>query len=162
MTTLKIIFAASLGLALSACTATQHRAAVQDDSTARLTVGTVQKKIRVGMSVAEVAEALGAPNIVSTDEKRREIWIYDKIATERVYSTSDGNIAALVLGGGPVSAFSFGFFGSSTPGFTSGALRSYYGRSAGAASSSQGTFTVIIKFDEDMKVRDLAYHESRF
>ena len=135
---------------------------MQDDSTARLTVGTVQRQVRVGMSVSDVAAALGAPNIVSTDEKRREIWIYDKIATERVFSTSDGSVAALVLGGGPVSSFSFGFFGSSTPGFTSGALRSYYGRSAGAASTSQGTFTVIIKFDEEMKVRDFAYHESRF
>ena len=158
----KILLTAFLAFVLSACTAAQHRAAVRDDTVDRLTVGTVQRQIRVGTPVADVAAALGAPNIVSTDEKRREIWIYDKIATERVFSTSDGNVAALVLGGGPVSSFTFGFFGSSTPGFTSGALRSYYGRSAGAASTSQGTFTVIIKFDEDMKVRDFAYHESRF
>ena len=33
-----------------------------------LTVGTVQKEIKNGMSGAEVASALGSPNIVSTDD----------------------------------------------------------------------------------------------
>jgi len=35
-------------------------------------------------------------------------------------------------------------------------------RSAGAASTSQRTLTVIIKFDNDKKVRDFAYHTSKF
>jgi hypothetical protein len=48
-----------------------------------MTVGKVQKEIRVEMSSADVAQALGSPNIVSTDEERREVWIYDKIATDR-------------------------------------------------------------------------------
>ncbi|MGH8204763.1 MAG: hypothetical protein ACREST_09155, partial [Steroidobacteraceae bacterium] len=65
----------------------------------RLTVGTVQKEIRVGMSGAEVAAALGSPNIVSTDEERREVWIYDKIATDAAYSSSSGGIASLILAG---------------------------------------------------------------
>ena len=43
---------------LSACTAAQHKASVQDDSTDRLTVGRVQKEIHTGMSGAEVAETL--------------------------------------------------------------------------------------------------------
>ena len=34
--------------------------------------------------------------------------------------------------------------------------------SAGAASTSQKTLTVIIKFDNDKRVRDFAYHTSRF
>ena len=36
------------------------------------------------------------------------------------------------------------------------------GRSTGAASTSQKTLTVIIKFDEAKKVRDFAYHTSSF
>ena len=52
------------------------------------------------MSGAEVAGVLGSPNIVSTDEERREVWIYDKISTDVAYSTSSGGLAALVLGGG--------------------------------------------------------------
>ncbi len=84
------------------------------------------------MSGAEVAAALGSPNIVSTDEKRREVWIYDKIATDQVFSVSDAGLKFLTRG------------------------------TAGAASTSQRTLTVIIKFDENKMVRDFAYHTSRF
>ena len=133
---------------LSGCMMTpQHRRAVRDDSGDRMTVGKVQKEIRVGMSGAEVAQVLGSPNIVSTDEERREVWIYDKISTETAYSTSEGGVASLILvgltdvflgGGGGVSG------------------------SSGASSTSQRTLTVIIKFDENKQVRDFAYHTSRF
>ncbi len=134
--------------ALSGCqTAAEHRKAVQDDSGDRVTVGTVQKEIRVGMSGAEVAQALGSPNIVSTDEQRREVWIYDKIATDRAYSSSSGGVNSLILG-----------FGASAAGLLGGGGSS----SAGASSTSQRTLTVIIKFDEAKKVRDFAYHTSRF
>jgi len=133
---------------LSGClTASHHREQVQDDSTDRMTVGKVQREIRVGMSGAEVAQVLGSPNIVSTDEERREVWIYDKIATDRAYSTSSGGVSALILGwgGGAAGAGSGGISGSS-----------------GASSTSQRTLTVIIKFGKDNKVRDFAYHTSRF
>lgn len=127
--------------------ASEHRAQVEDTSGDRLTVGTVQKEIRVGMSGAEVAAVLGSPNIVSTDEERREVWIYDKIATDTAYSSSSGGINTLILGGG---------------GSVGGAVGGNAGQSAGAASTSQRTLTVIIKFDADKKVRDFAYHTSRF
>lgn len=117
----------------------------------RLSVGTVQREIRVGMSGAEVAQVLGSPNIVSTDEQRREVWIYDRIATDRVYSTSEGGVSVLVLAGALVGGTLVG-----------GAPSGYYSSSAGAQSTSQRTLTVIIKFDEEGKVRDFAYHTSRF
>lgn len=116
-----------------------------------VTVGTVQKEIRVGMSGAEVAAALGSPNIVSTDEQRREVWIYDKISTNRVYSQSSGGINTLILGGALTSTGLVG--GGGGLGYSSG---------SGASSTSQRTLTVIIKYDEDKKVRDFAYHTSRF
>ncbi len=50
----------------------------------RLTVGRVQGEVKVGMSAAQVAELLGSPNIVTTDDKRHEVWIYDKVSTDRV------------------------------------------------------------------------------
>jgi outer membrane protein assembly factor BamE (lipoprotein component of BamABCDE complex) len=127
--------------------ASEHRAAVQDPAGEKLTVGTVQKEIRVGMSGAEVAAVLGSPNIVSTDEERREVWIYDKIATDTAYSSSSGGISTLILGGG---------------GSVAGGAGGNANQSAGAASTSQRTLTVIIKFDADKKVRDFAYHTSRF
>ena len=118
------------------CAAARHAADAQEGLKGnKLTVGTVQKEIRKGMSGAEVAEALGSPNIVSTDEQGREVWIYDKISTDRVESESSG-YGTLIL---------FGFQGSSD-----------------SSSTSQQTLTIIIKFDQDKKVRDFAYHTSRF
>jgi outer membrane protein assembly factor BamE (lipoprotein component of BamABCDE complex) len=143
-----IFLALLTGLFLTGCqTAAQHRADVQDNSTDRVTVGKVQKEIRVGMSGAEVAQALGSPNVVTTDEEHREVWIYDKMATDNVYSSSSGGISSLFLG-----------FGGSVAGGLGGGTNS----STGASSTSQRTLTVVIKFDKDGKVRDFAYHSSSF
>lgn len=147
-----VALAVCTAISLSSCmSAAEHRAAIQDDSAERLTVGTVQRKISVGMPASDVATVMGSPNIVTTDEKRREVWIYDKISTERVYSTSEGGVATLILGGALV--------GSALGG---GAVVPYGSQSAGAQSTTQRTLTVVIKFDEEMKVRDFSYHATRF
>jgi len=117
----------------------------------RLTVGKVQREIRVGMTSADVVGVLGSPNMVTTDEKRRENWVYDKISTETVYSSSSGGVSALILGGGPVGGGGLG-----------GAASAGVSGSAGARSTSQRTLTVIIKFDERSLVRDFAYRSSSF
>ena len=148
----KMLYTAALCLGLSACmTAQDHRKAVSDDSGDKLTVGTVQKEIRVGMSGADVAGVLGSPNIVTTDEQHRESWIYDKISTEKAYSTSSAGVSALILGGAPIGAAVAG-----------GGLGGGYSSGAGASSTTQKTLTVIIKFDKSGKVRDFAYHTSTF
>src|SRR5215813_12591538 len=116
-------------LSLSACMgAQQHQAAVANADKNRLTVGAVQREIRLGMSGDDVAIALGAPNIVTTDEQRQETWIYDRFATERVYSTSSEGIATLILGGG-----------ASNSGAAAGAGGSGMIMSAGAHSATQRT-----------------------
>ncbi|MFH1202250.1 MAG: outer membrane protein assembly factor BamE [Candidatus Omnitrophota bacterium] len=125
----------SILLLFGCSTAGSHLKSVQSDVADRVTVGKVQREIRIGMSSAQVAEVLGSPNIVSTDENRREVWIYDKIATDVSYSNNEGGATLLLLG----------ITGSS-----------------GAVSKSQRTLTVIIKFDENSKVRDFAYHTSSF
>ena len=131
-------------LITAACSATHHaedvRAANDVD---RVTVGTVQKEIRIGMSAAEVASVLGSPNIVTTDNERQETWIWDKISSDVSYSRSSGTIVGLI-------------FGSSGGGAGVGST------SAGSTSSSQRTLTVIIKFDGNNMVRDFSYHTSRF
>lgn len=101
----------------------------------RLTVGTVQKDIHIGMSGADVAAALGSPNIVTTDEKRREAWIYDRLSTESVSSSSQGGWTIIFAG-------------------SSGGSK--------VASRTQKTLTIVVKFDEQKLVRDFAYHTSRF
>lgn len=146
-------FAVILTLALlTGCSnARQHRAQVSDEESGRLTVGTVQREIRVGMSGADVAQVLGSPNIVSTDEKRREVWIYDKISTDRAYSADKGGVSSLILGGGAIGSGALGGGGSGS-----------YESGSGASSTSQKTLTIIIKFDDNRLVRDFAYHTSRF
>ena len=125
-----------LTLLLSACmTAPQHREAVQDTSGDRVTVGSVQREIKIGMSGADVAKVLGSPNIVTTDDERREVWIYDKFSTDTTVSGSSSYGTLIILG-------------------TSS--------NSGSSSTTQRTLTVIIKFDKEKKVRDFAYHTSRF
>lgn len=143
-----LTFLALLGGCMSA---SQHASEVQQGNQGdRLTVGTVQREIRTGMSGAEVAEVLGSPNIVSTDEQGREVWIYDKISTDRVYSSSSGGVSALILGG------------KSNGGLIGGAGSTGYSSGSGAVSTSQRTLTIIIKFDKEQRVRDFAYHSSSF
>jgi outer membrane protein assembly factor BamE (lipoprotein component of BamABCDE complex) len=131
MKPIHFVLVASLFM-VGCASASYQRDQVRDDKGDRLTVGTVQKEIKIGMSSADVVQILGAPNLVSTDEERREVWIYDKMATEIVYSDSNAGLKF----------------------FTSG--------SSGASSRTQRTLTVIIKFDMDKKVRDFAYHSSSF
>jgi hypothetical protein len=131
--------------------ASDHRQDVQDDTGDRMTVGKVQKEIRIGMSSEAVAQTLGSPNIVTTDEKRRESWIYDKISTDRVFSRSSGGVSALILGGAPVGGGILGGLGGGN-----------VEKQAGASSTRQRTLTVIIKFDEESKVRDFAYNYTQF
>ena len=129
-------FLISVLIVLVGCSAREHAASTQEGLQGnRLTVGSVQKEIRKGMSGAEVIQALGSPNIVSTDEQGREVWVYDKISSDRVYSEGTGGGTLILL---------------------------WAQQSAGSSSTSQRTLTVIIKFGHDKKVRDFAYHSSRF
>ena len=122
-------------LVLVGCEAAYHRNQVQDDGAKTLTVGTVQREIRVGMSSADVVAVLGSPNIVTTDEQRREVWVYDKVSTETAYSKTEGGVFLLILGASSAS---------------------------GARSTTQKTLTIVVRFDEQAKVRDFAYHSSKF
>lgn len=140
---------------LAGCqTASQHAADVRaaQDASDRVTVGKVQREIRVGMTNAQVVEVLGAPNMVTTDEQRRENWVYDKIATDTAYSTSSGGVNALILGGGLIG----------NAGAAGGLGGANYYSGAGARSTSQRTLTIIIKYDEANKVRDFSYRSSSF
>jgi outer membrane protein assembly factor BamE (lipoprotein component of BamABCDE complex) len=87
------------------------------------------------MSGAQVAEALGSPNIVTKDEGGDETWVFDKIATEASYSESSSGLFLVLYASG--------------------------GRS-GAAAVTQKTLTVVIKFDTNSKVKSFSYHASKF
>lgn len=116
-------------------TASDHQQDLRSTQERNMTVGIVQREIRKGMSGAEVAEALGSPNIVTKDEKERETWVYDKIATEASYSQSQNNLFLIL-------------FNTSSQ--------------QGAASTTQRTLTVVIKYDANGKVDSFTYHQSKF
>jgi len=50
----------------------------------RLTLGSVQSSIHVGMTGSEVQEALGAPNIITKNNDGNEVWTYDRVSKEAV------------------------------------------------------------------------------
>lgn len=123
-------------LVLGACrTVDDNRRDTADTRGRELTAGLVKREITKGMSGAAVAEALGSPNIVTKDAEERETWVYDKIATEASYSQSQNGLF-LILGG--------------------------FSNQSGAASTTQRTLTVVIKFDKNEKVESFTYHQSKF
>ncbi len=99
-----------------------------------LTAGKVQREIRKGMSGAEVIQALGQPNIVTSDESGLTTWVYDKIATEANYSQSSDALFLFI-----------------------------YGRTNTSSNytMTQKTLTVVIKLRDD-KVDSFSYHASKF
>jgi outer membrane protein assembly factor BamE (lipoprotein component of BamABCDE complex) len=107
----------------------------RDGNATNLTVGKVQGEIKTGMPASDVAAILGSPNIVTTDEKRREVWIYDKVSSNRVDTQNSFGGGIIILGGSTRQAES---------------------------TSTQKTLTIIIKFDEEKKVRDFAYNYTQF
>lgn len=116
----------------------------------KMTVGTVQKEIRIGMSSVDVAEALGSPNQVRYQEGK-EVWIYDRIATEASYRNSNR------AGGASVGA-------AGLPGnvLVLGNVSAGGGSSRGASATTQRTLTVIIRYDENDSVESFSYHSTEF
>jgi outer membrane protein assembly factor BamE (lipoprotein component of BamABCDE complex) len=95
----------------------------------------VQGEIKVGMPASDVAAILGSPNIVTTDEQRREVWIYDKVSSNRVDTSNSVAGTIIILGGSSAQSQS---------------------------TTTQKTLTIIIKYDEQKLVRDFAYNFTQF
>lgn len=148
-----------LCLTLGGCmSASQHSQQLGGTEDRALTVGLVQKQIKPGISQAEVATILGSPNIVTGDNQNRETWIYDRIATEASFSQDSGSASANITGSGNFP----GTFSSPESGNIYGNLGGGYSKSAGAASVTQRTLTVVIKFTPDHAVESVSYNSTKF
>ena len=117
----------------------------------QMTLGTVQRDIKIGTSQADVAAALGSPNIVTLDAEGRETWIYDKVSSITSYGSSGFGVGIGGIGGG---------YGSG--GFGGGLLNAGYNRNGGTVQSVQKTLTVVLKFDDKHNVASFSYHMSAF
>lgn len=134
-------------IAIQGCTTVaDHRQALRNSSDEKLTLGIAQREIKVGMSQADVARALGSPNMVTKDRDGIETWIYDKVSTEIAYSTSANGINGLILGGG-ASALGGGLGASA--------------EASGAVSRNQRTLTIVIKFTQSA-VSEFTYNSTSF
>ncbi len=100
-----------------------------------LTAGVVQREIRKGMNGGEVASVLGSPNIVTSGAGGTEVWVYDRTFSQVEAASAGTGVWFLV-------------------GITSS--------NSGISRSSQSTLTVVVKFDAEKKVADIAYHQSKF
>lgn len=134
-----------IGIATGCASLDRHD--VTDSKIGNISVGKVQKEIKVGMPAAEVITILGSPNIVTKDARRQEVWVYDKFATNYAFSNSGGKVALTMWSIKPDDLIN-----------TDGSLN----RQSGASSLSQKTLTLIIKLTEDGLVDDFTYHASSF
>ena len=80
-----------------------ERAKAKEAPTSAFTLGVVQKELRPGLSQADVAERLGAPNILTRDAEGREAWVYDKVSSE--IEASSGSVGVGGAGSGVGSTF---------------------------------------------------------
>ncbi len=125
-------------LLIAGCHSTSQQ--IQDvqatqNTDSRLTLGTIESQLHKGMSNASVVEIFGPPNIVTTDDQHREVWVYDRISTIRAHTNSGGWATIVILG---------------------------LGNKANTSSTSQRTLTLIVKFDSNQTVRDYSYRYSNF
>ena len=124
-----------------------ERAKAKEAPTSAFTLGVVQRELRPGLSQTDVAERLGAPNVLTRDAEGREAWVYDKVSSE--IEASSGSLGVGGAGSGVGSTFA-GLLGISA------------GKRSDKAKSSQRTLTVVVRFSAAGAVEGFTWHHSRF
>jgi len=130
------IFLLALAIFFTGCVNNESLYAPQKEE--KLTVAKAQNELKTGMSSAKVIEIMGSPNIISTNDEGNEVWVYDKISTQNASqsgSIGSGLIPSLLVGGNSSSS---------------------------SSASSQRTLTIVVKYDKNKKVKEVAYHASSF
>lgn len=123
-----------------------------------MTLGNVQRFIKIGTSQDDVAVALGSPNIVTQDSEGKETWIYDKISSS--ITERNKNESAMEN-----STYTRYFWHDLLTFATLGLINKDVKpelKDVAQVVSSQKTLTVIIKFDKSNKVESCTYHMSKF
>jgi hypothetical protein len=101
-----------------------------------LTPGNVTLNLAVGKTTqAEVLQVFGAPNIVTQDGSRQEVWSYQRHATVTQGTESSAYFSILLAGAGS---------------------------SKSSKTQTQRTMTLIIKFDANRVVSDFSSRASEF
>jgi outer membrane protein assembly factor BamE (lipoprotein component of BamABCDE complex) len=130
---LRLLFLSIMPLFAMACQTASNSA--KSVPVERVTVGTVQRFIRNGMTSAEVVEVLGSPNMVTKNAEGNETWVYDKVYSEYEAKRSESGICLILLGGSSSKA---------------------------SGSSSERTLTIVVHFDKNSRVIDFSYRTTSF
>lgn len=141
------ILALACGTLGAACATNPSPAVAPAPPERELTLGLVQRDVKVGCTGAEVIGALGSPNQVTRGENGLEVWVYDRVATERTETTESGTVVGAVAG---------------TAGTASGVVAGQASSKKTQERTSQKTLTVVIRFDGEGQVSTISVHSTRF
>ena len=101
--------------------------------TQKITVGSAQT-LKVGMSGADVINALGSPKIITSDSAGGETWVYEKISKEFEFmAAQDGSW-----------------------------LFSPHSQRSGVSSSTERTLIVVVILDANRKLQRITYRQMTF
>ena len=107
----------------------------------KITLGSVQSRVKKGAASSVVVDALGSPNIVTSNDDGTETWVYDLIFSEEEVDAS---------------AFGGGIY---IPGISAGAG----GVSGSKVKTSRSkSFIVQVKFDKNNRVADVKYRQTAY
>lgn len=143
----RLLLATCLAWTTIACAAHPAPQAAPAARERELTLGLVQREVQEGDLEADVLEALGSPNLVTVDADGHEVWVYDRVATERTVSADGGALGGVVSG---------------TAGTGGGVVAGYGSRERRHESTSQKTLTVVIRMGKDSRVASVRVHATRF
>ena len=115
----------------------------------KLTLGTVQSKIKKGMNQTEVLEVLGSPNIVTKNKIGNEVWTYDKVGSSQ--SSTSGVSATYGQ-----AQLNQGFWAFLFGGTTNSA------QSSSDNNTESKSLTVIITFDGNNTISDFTYQSLKY
>ena len=58
-----------------------------------------QLEIAVGTNASRIKSVLGDPDRIETDDRGRQIWLYENRRAQYVYASNTDNVSALAIGG---------------------------------------------------------------
>jgi len=121
-----------------------------------LTAGMVKKYVKVGEATqADILTVFGAPNIITRDKDKNEVWTYDRQSIASASEVAEWNTS------GRVGAIAGGLVGSTAVG-GGASIGGSSGKGSTAGQVSSATFTLIIKYDENDVVQDYRMMATQF
>ena len=153
----KVLLIVCMGFITGACVrAKSPDLPYSNQQKSNLTAGMVKKYIKVGEATqADILTVFGAPNIITRDKDKNEVWTYDRQSIASASEVAEWNTS------GRVGAIAGGLVGSTAVG-GGASIGGSSGKGSTAGQVSSATFTLIIKYDENDVVQDYRMMATQF